>query len=113
MSDCVIRLTGTMPISVVEAHALGRHGAYPRPRCPDCKAAVEARGKATIEPEPRMKLGDGSLAPVTYEVRLPDGWRFDDGTHAKVCASRDEAVKELGTPIEPCPADCECRGDGQ
>jgi len=71
--------------------------------------AAIARGQATIEREPRMKLADGSLAPVTYEVRLPDGWRFDDGTHAKVCSSHAEATKELASPIEPCPADCECR----
>ncbi len=53
----------------------------------------------------------------------PDGFRWDDALHGRVCAMQDDfrpepftaselwtmAVKELETPLEVCPVDCDCR----
>ena len=53
---------------------------------------------------------------------VPDGWRWDDALHGRVCAMQDDlsedffiaeelwvmAIKELETPIEKCPPDCPC-----
>lgn len=46
-----------------------------------------------------------------FEVFAPDGFRFVDAAHSRICRDDAAALSEANAQIETCPADCDCRDE--